>query len=133
MPIGFVGNILSFLVRNIRWLFCVLKLKVILHVNSNDSKLFEMTVSNWNLTEMYKKFWIYEFGLLLLKQYRVLLKYILNLHHYLLCILNILFEVMVQRHNRHMSFSLYISALAVSDTVALLIGEYRAKNNYLTT
>ena len=31
---------------------------------------------------------------------------------------------MVQKHNRSMSFSWYISALAVSDTVALLIGEY---------
>ena len=29
---------------------------------------------------------------------------------------------MMQPHNRHMSFSLYISALAVSDTVVLLIG-----------
>ena len=34
------------------------------------------------------------------------------------------FQVMVQRHNRHMSFSLYISALAVTDTVVLICGEY---------
>ena len=34
------------------------------------------------------------------------------------------FQVMIQRHNRRMSFSLYISALAVSDTIVLLIGEY---------
>ena len=32
-------------------------------------------------------------------------------------------QVMIQPHNRHMSFSLYISALAVSDTAALLSGE----------
>ena len=32
------------------------------------------------------------------------------------------FQVMMQPHNRHMSFSLYISALTVSDTVVLLIG-----------
>ena len=31
------------------------------------------------------------------------------------------FQVMVQRHNRHMSFSMYISVLAVSDTVTLTI------------
>ena len=34
------------------------------------------------------------------------------------------FQVMVQRHNRHMSFSLYISTLAVTDTVVLICGEY---------
>ena len=34
-----------------------------------------------------------------------------------------LIEVMIQPHNRHMSFSLYISALAVTDTISLLIGE----------
>ena len=33
------------------------------------------------------------------------------------------FQVMIQRHNRRMSISLYISALAVTDTIALLIGE----------
>ena len=32
------------------------------------------------------------------------------------------FQVMVQRHNRKMSFSLYISALALSDAVTLTIG-----------
>ena len=32
-------------------------------------------------------------------------------------------QVMIQPHNRHMSFSLYIAALAVSDTAALLSGE----------
>ena len=30
---------------------------------------------------------------------------------------------MMQKHNRHMSFSLYISVLAVTDTICLLIGE----------
>ena len=34
------------------------------------------------------------------------------------------FKVMIQPHNRNMSFALYISALAVSDTIALLIGNY---------
>ena len=34
---------------------------------------------------------------------------------------------MVQPHNRHMSFSLYISALAESDTIVLLVG----KNIYI--
>ena len=29
----------------------------------------------------------------------------------------------MQKHNRHMSFSLYISILAVTDTICLLIGE----------
>ena len=33
----------------------------------------------------------------------------------------LLFQVMIQPHNRQMSFSLYISALAVSDTMAVLI------------
>ena len=30
---------------------------------------------------------------------------------------------MIQKHNRHMSFSLYISMLAVTDTMALLVGK----------
>ena len=30
---------------------------------------------------------------------------------------------MIQKHNRHMSFSLYISVLAITDTVSLLIGK----------
>ena len=30
---------------------------------------------------------------------------------------------MIQRHNRHMSISYYISSLAVTDTIALLLGE----------
>ena len=34
-----------------------------------------------------------------------------------------IFQVMVQPRNRNMSFSWYISALAVSDTIALLVGE----------
>ena len=34
------------------------------------------------------------------------------------------FQVMMQKHNRHMSFSLYISMLAVTDTICLLIGEF---------
>ena len=34
-----------------------------------------------------------------------------------------IFQVMVQSHNRRMSFSLYISALAVTDTVVLLCGK----------
>ena len=55
-------------------------------------------------------------------------RHVFLLHSYLLCaILSIIFQVMVQRHNRHMSFSLYISALAVNDTIALLIGECLAK------
>ena len=33
------------------------------------------------------------------------------------------FQVMIQAHNLRMSFSLYISALAVTDTICLLIGE----------
>ena len=33
------------------------------------------------------------------------------------------FQVMIQPHNRQMSFSLYISALAVSDTVVLIMGK----------
>ena len=35
-----------------------------------------------------------------------------------------MFQVMIQRHNRHMSISYYISALAVTDTIALLIGKF---------
>ena len=38
-------------------------------------------------------------------------------------ILNICFQVMIQRHNHHMSISYYISVLAVTDTVALLVGK----------
>ena len=33
------------------------------------------------------------------------------------------FQVMIQKHNRHLSISLYISALAVTDTIALLTGK----------
>ena len=32
---------------------------------------------------------------------------------------------MIQPHNRHISFSVYISALAVSDTFALAIGKFK--------
>ena len=32
---------------------------------------------------------------------------------------------MIQRYNREMSFSFYIAALAVSDTITLLIGMYK--------
>ena len=35
-----------------------------------------------------------------------------------------MFQVMIQRHNRHMSISYYISVLAVTDTIALLIGKF---------
>ena len=31
---------------------------------------------------------------------------------------------MIQPHNRHMSFSLYISALSVTDTIVLVNGNY---------
>ena len=34
---------------------------------------------------------------------------------------------MVQCHNRNMSFSLYIVALAITDTITLLIGGYNLK------
>ena len=34
-----------------------------------------------------------------------------------------IFQVMTQKHNRHLSFSLYISMLAVTDTVVLIVGE----------
>ena len=37
--------------------------------------------------------------------------------------IDLYFQVMVQRHNRHMSLSVYISALAVSDTVALILSK----------
>ena len=33
-------------------------------------------------------------------------------------------QVMIQSHNRHMSFSLYICALAVADTIVILVGKY---------
>ena len=36
----------------------------------------------------------------------------------------LIFQVMIQRHNRHMSISYYISVLAVTDTMALLIGKF---------
>ena len=32
---------------------------------------------------------------------------------------------MIQKHNRHISFSLYIAALAVSDTAALISGNLK--------
>ena len=34
------------------------------------------------------------------------------------------FQVMVQPHNRHMSFSVYISALSISDTISLLNSKF---------
>ena len=37
---------------------------------------------------------------------------------------------MIQPHNRHMSFSLYISALALSDTIAVINGELWTNNVY---
>ena len=35
------------------------------------------------------------------------------------------FQVMIQPHNRHMSFSVYICVLSVADTVSLIIGRYQ--------
>ena len=35
----------------------------------------------------------------------------------------LIFQVMIQRHNRDMSISLYISCLAITDTIALLLGK----------
>ena len=50
--------------------------------------------------------------------------------------ISIYYQVMIQKHNRQMSFSLYISALAVSDTFFLLNGEasipYNLLNNLIT-
>ena len=37
---------------------------------------------------------------------------------------------MVQPHNRHMSISLYISVLAVADTVALILGKWSLSRHY---
>ena len=37
--------------------------------------------------------------------------------------LSLHFQVMVQPHNRHMSMSLYIAALSISDTFSLLVGK----------
>ena len=34
-----------------------------------------------------------------------------------------LFQIMMQKKNRHMSFSLYISVLSVTDSITLLISE----------
>ena len=36
--------------------------------------------------------------------------------------MNFYFKVMIQPHNRHMSFSVYICALAVTDTMSLCVG-----------
>ena len=38
---------------------------------------------------------------------------------------------MIQKHNRHMSFSLYISLLAVTDTMALLVGKFKFDFPYI--
>ena len=35
-------------------------------------------------------------------------------------------QVMIQRHNRHISFSIYICALAVADTLVLFGGKPRS-------
>ena len=42
-----------------------------------------------------------------------------------LSFLSLYIEVMIQRINRHMSFSLYISALAIADTISLSIGKWK--------
>ena len=42
------------------------------------------------------------------------------------------FQVMIQPHNRHMSFSVYISALAVADTTVLLNGKSSEYNTFDT-
>ena len=41
-------------------------------------------------------------------------------------------QVMIQRHNRHLSISLYISVLAVADTIALILGESQSFTNTRT-
>ena len=51
------------------------------------------------------------------------LGFILEVHHKQVNGLLIFIQVMVQPQNRQISFSLYISALAVADTVVLLAGK----------
>ena len=50
---------------------------------------------------------------------------VVNILHYLI-------QVMMQLHNRQMSFSLYISALAVSDTMVVLTGKLKLLVSYDT-
>ena len=40
------------------------------------------------------------------------------------------FQVMVQPHNRHMSFSVYITALSLSDTICLLNSKFFYNSEY---
>ena len=46
----------------------------------------------------------------------------LHQRYFISCKCSYSFQVMVQKHNRQMSFSLYISALAVSDSIILITG-----------
>ena len=50
--------------------------------------------------------------------------YLLFWFTYILQTFLLFIQVMVQRHNRHMSISVYISVLAVTDSITLLFGEF---------
>ena len=49
--------------------------------------------------------------------------------HSCICVMSFSFQIMMQKHNRHMSFSLYISVLAITDTIALVIGKSLVLSN----
>ena len=47
------------------------------------------------------------------------------------CLLvHLYFQVMVQKHNRKMSMSLYIASLAVTDSVALVVGMFELQTRF---
>ena len=54
---------------------------------------------------------------------QICLYYLLSFHSIFCFFILIQFQVMLLRHNRHTSFSMYISVLAISDSVTLTIGK----------
>ena len=99
VPVGIVGNILSFLVR-----------------------YYNSLILCWALTDIIFSMvslvrWIF---------YKHTILCYISFFGDLSCNSSSLFhlQVMIQSHNRHMSFSLYICALAIADTAALLNGKY---------
>ena len=99
VPIGLIGNILSFL------------------VSSLHPHLFHLPNAMLNVCKIYylRQLITYIQSLVIQAKFFFILMSLMNFRSSV--------QVMMQPQNRHMSFSLYISSLAVSDTIAMLIGE----------
>ena len=89
--------------------------------NPSTASLFKFS-SLWTLpsSSMFK---LVHFGILQSSPFQTCLLFTSTEMASCFSFLSLYFQVMVQPHNRHMSMSLYIAALDISDTFSLLVGK----------